>query len=433
MGEITRFFKKYFLKKYKRAMGKNENTKYLCLRTMDAYHSFNYQRKYAKKYEIDEKLIIFESFMGRQYSCSPRMLYEELRDNPAYADYKKVWAFKKPGKFKYLTEDPNTEVVLYGGAKYCAACAQAKVWVTNSRLKNHVKPKEGQYVIQTWHGTPLKRLGFDIDNYCGSKVAQKQLEYNYSTDVQKYSYMLSPSDFYKEKITSAFNLKKYGKENIFIDGEYPRNTFLNRLTEEQIKDIKRRLWIPEGKRIILYAPTWRETSHKPGKGYQYELAVDFDKWREVLGDDTVVLYRSHYFISNYINLNKYAGFVKNVSTYNDINELYAISDVLITDYSSVFFDYANLKRPMLFFMYDYEEYKNELRGFYLSEDELPGPIVKEEDELLKILKDYNGEGYEEKYEAFNKKYNPYRDGNGAKVVWERVFKDHPASAETKTE
>ena len=76
-----------------------------------------------------------------------------------------------------------------------------------------------------------------------------------------------------------------------------------------------------------------------------------------------------------------------------------------------------------------ESYKNELRGFYLSEDELPGPIVKDEDELLEILKDYNGEGYEEKYEAFNKKYNPYRDGNGAKVVWEKVFTDHPASSD----
>ena len=212
MGEVTKFFKKYLVKKFKRVMGKNEKTKFLSLKIMDAYHAFNYQRKFAKKYEVDEKLIIFESFMGRQYSCSPRMLYEELRDNPEYADYKKVWAFKKPGKFKYLTEDPNTSVVLYGGKAYCKMCAQAKVWVTNSRLKNHVKPKENQYVIQTWHGTPLKRLGFDIDNYCGSKVAQKQLEYNYSTDVRKYSYMLSPSDFYKEKITTAFNLKAYGKD-----------------------------------------------------------------------------------------------------------------------------------------------------------------------------------------------------------------------------
>lgn len=427
MGEISRFFKKYTVKKFKRFMGKDEKRKFLCLKMMDAYHGFNYQRKFARKYEIDEKMVVFESFMGRQYSCSPRALYEELRDNPAYAGYKKVWAFKNPGKFKYLTEDPDTIVVKHGGTRHSAACAQAKFWVTNSRLKNHFKPKEGQYVIQTWHGTPLKRLGFDIDNYCGSETAQKQLEYNYGTDVRKYSYMLSPSDFYKEKISTAFALKKYGKDNIFIDGEYPRNTFLNRLTEEQIKDIKRRLWIPEGKKVILYAPTWRETEHKPGKGYQYKLAVDFDKWQEILGEDTVILYRSHYFISNYINLSKYAGFVKNVSKYNDINDLYAISDMLITDYSSVFFDYANLERPILFFMYDYEQYKNELRGFYLSEDELPGPIVKEEEELLGLLKSYNGEGYEEKYAAFNKKFNPYRDGNGAKAVWEKVLADHPAS------
>lgn len=428
MGELKRFFKKYTAKRIKRFMGKNEGRRFKYLKFMDAYHSFNYQRKYAKKYEIDEKMVVFESFMGRQYSCSPRALYEELRDNPAYAGYKKVWALKNPGSYKYLMEkDPDTILVKYGSGKHCEACAQAKFWVTNSRLKNHFIPKEGQYVIQTWHGTPLKRLGFDIDTYCGSEIAQKQLEYNYEVSVRKYDYMLSPSDFYKEKITTAFALKKYGKEDIFIDGEYPRNTFLNRLTEEQIKDIKRRLWIPEGKKVILYAPTWREINHKPGKGYQYSLAVDFDKWQKVLGDDTVILYRSHYFICNYINLDKYAGFVKNVSKYNDINDLYAISDMLITDYSSVFFDYANLKRPILFYMYDYEQYKYELRGFYLSEDELPGPIVKEEDELLKLLKTYNGEGYEEKYAAFNEKFNPYHDGNGAKIVWEKVFSDHPAT------
>lgn len=431
MGEITSFFKRYFLKKYKNAISKNDKINYYGTKVLDAYYGFNYRRKYAKKIEVDEKLIVFESFMGRQYSCSPRMLYEEMINNPEYADYRFVWAFKQPKKFKYLKANRNTWLVTYGSGEYCRIYAKAKFWVTNSRLKSYINPKENQYIIQTWHGTPLKRLGFDIEKYRGSDLETERLEEQYALEAKRTSYMLSPSEFYKEKITSAFNLKAYGKENIFIDGEYPRNTYLNTLKEEQIKKIKKKLWIPEGKKVILYAPTWRESELQRGKGIKYTLAVDFEKWQKVLGDDVVVLFRSHYFISNYISLGKYAGFVKNVSTYNDINELYAISDVLITDYSSVFFDYANLERPMLFFMYDYETYKNELRGFYLSEDELPGPILKEEDELLRVLKNYNGEGYEEKYKAFNEKFNPYRDGKGAKVVWEKVLSDHPAAKESK--
>mgnify|MGYP000910123033 CR=1 FL=1 len=106
------------------------------------------------------------------------------------------------------------------------------------------------------------------------------------------------------------------------------------------------------KKVILYAPTWRENQHLPGEGYQFQLPVDFKRWREVLGDEYVILFRAHYFISNSFDFVAFSGFVYDVSQMDDINPLYLAADVLITDYSSVFFDYANLRRPILFFMYD---------------------------------------------------------------------------------
>lgn len=108
--------------------------------------------------------------------------------------------------------------------------------------------------------------------------------------------------------------------------------------------------------MILYAPTFRDNQHTSGIGYTYNLGINFDELA-VLADNYIILFRTHYFITNLFDFNKYKGFVYDVSNYDDINELYLISDILITDYSSVFFDFANLKKPIIFYMYDLDEYK----------------------------------------------------------------------------
>ena len=142
----------------------------------------------------------------------------------------------------------------------------------------------------------------------------------------------------------------------------------------------------------------------------------------------VILFSPHYFIANSIDLSKYKGFIINVAKYDEINELYLISDIIMTDYSSVFFDFANLKRPMLFYMYDYDLYQGSLRDFYISLDELPGPIAKTQDELEDNLKNIDKlfKENKSKYEKFNKKYNYLDDGNASlrviKVIFKEVFK-----------
>ena len=134
--------------------------------------------------------------------------------------------------------------------------------------------------------------------------------------------------------------------------------------------------------------------------------------------------RLHYLVANKLDLTNLNDFAYDVSKYDDINELYIISDILVTDYSSVFFDYANLKRPIIFYMYDLKEYQCEIRDFYIDLDELPGPIIEREEDLInsiKNIKEYNKK-YNDKYVKFSKKYNYLDDGQAAKRVVEECIK-----------
>ena len=153
----------------------------------------------------------------------------------------------------------------------------------------------------------------------------------------------------------------------------------------------------------------------------YDTHLDFDKLRYELGQDYIILFRAHYFVANQFNFEKYNGFVYDMSRLDDINELYLISDLLITDYSSVFFDYANLERPILFYMYDLEEYANEIRGFYFDLNILPGPIVKDEDNLILEIKRLENWEKDEKYNSFNKRFNYLDDGRASRRVSEYII------------
>ena len=127
---------------------------------------------------------------------------------------------------------------------------------------------------------------------------------------------------------------------------YPRNDFLINHTQEDIRMIKEKLEIPEDKKVILYAPTWRDNQHEAGTGFTYDLNVNFDALRQELGDEYVILFRVHYLVASKFSFDDYEGFIYNVSNYDDINHLYLIADLLITDYSSVFFDFAYIKTSL---------------------------------------------------------------------------------------
>lgn len=188
--------------------------------------------------------------------------------------------------------------------------------------------------------------------------------------------------------------------------------------------VKKKLGIPLDKRVILYAPTWRDDEYYGPGQYQFALRFDLKHLKEELGDEYVILLRTHYFIADAIDTRGLEDFAYNVSRYDDIAELYIVSDICITDYSSVFFDYANLLRPILFYVYDFDKYKDTLRGFYISmENEVPGPLLYTEDEVIEAVKyiDNIVEEYSDRYTAFCKRFCNVSDGNASKRVVEQVF------------
>ena len=413
-SRCTRFGKKHagFKKVYSKLLQQRRQNRFL---------------KYSNL-PVDDKLVIFESFMGRRYSDSPRAIYEYMLNSTDYEDYHFLWSIRGSviDDYKFLENNNRTTVIQYGSEQYYKAFAMAGYWISNSRIVNALVPRDGQIYVQCWHGTPLKRLAYDIKVDGQNKLHNKEeLLKLYSIDASKYTYMISPSAFCTEKFTSAFNLKALGKEKIFIEEGYPRNDFLVNYTTDDVCRVKNALGISQDKKVILYAPTWRDNQHISGTGYVFDNPIDFDKLRERISDEYVVVFRPHYFVANAFDFERYEGFVYNAALYPEINDLYIIADVLITDYSSVFFDYSILRRPILFYMYDLEQYQDTVRGFYISLDELPGPIVVKEDDLFDRIRDVdkwsNTEEYMQRYEQFSNRFTYLDDGKASERVVKRIF------------
>ncbi|PTI68477.1 CDP-glycerol glycerophosphotransferase family protein, partial [Mammaliicoccus vitulinus] len=161
------------------------------------------------------------------------------------------------------------------------------------------------------------------------------------------------------------------------------------------------------------------------KKHLINLKLNLHQMKEKLGEEYVLLLRPHIIISNKIIIDKsLEDFIYNVASYEDISDLYLISDICITDYSSVMFDYANTKKPLLFFTYDLEHYKDNLRGFYMNfEDEAPGPLLKDNDSLIEAIQSIEevNENYKNKYKDFYEKFCSFEKGNAAKRIVEKIF------------
>lgn len=388
----------------------------------DRFKKMEYVRN-ARKIRVDRKTIYFETFSGRSYADSPKAIYEHLLADPRFSDYLFVWSFFEPEKYKFLEENRNTKVVASKSREEEKILARAGYWITNYRMLDHFIPKAEQIYVQCWHGTPLKRLGYDLKQSDNVMNSIEEIRDKYKTDTERFSYFISPSAFATEKFRSAWNMEALGKADSVIEEGYPRNDRLINADPEYVSSLKKQFGIDDigDKKVLLYAPTWRDNQHTSGVGYTYKVSVDFDYLREKLAGRYVILFRAHYLVANSFDFQKYDGFIYNVSDHDDVNDAYLVSDILITDYSSVFFDYANLRRPMIFYMYDMEEYRDSLRGFYISLDELPGRIVENEQDLVQAVEAAADSEIDETYERFNKKYNYLDDGHATDRVIEKIF------------
>ena len=366
-----------------------------------------------QKMRIREDWVFVESFFGKSYSDSPKYLYEYLYDK--YGDqYRFIWCLNR--RTREVKGRPS--ICRRHSLRYVYYTARAKYFICNTRQPAWFKKRKETVFVETWHGTPLKKLAFDLEDIHAVSQDHKKLFYSQS---KEWDYLVSANRFSTDVFERAFC---FPREKIIETG-YPRNDILysehaGRIAEE----VKRELGIPKGKRVILYAPTWRDNQFYEKAKYKFTLVLDLERMRREFGNDSVLLLRTHYYIADRLELSGLDDFVYNGSGYGDVSRLYLVSDICITDYSSVFFDFANLKRPLLFFSYDLEDYKEEIRGMYLDmEKELPGPVVQTNDELIDALRhlDEVTEQYRERYERFYDKFCHIDDGNAAERVVQAVF------------
>lgn len=414
-----------FLRKKEMNAFKDKNTKKL-KSIIQARFIFNRFNQMAHSYElvkqliylnifnkkkINEKQILIDSFRGDFYSDSPKYLYEYL-----YKHYDDEYDFIWVMNHKNVKIPGNPKTVKKYSLEYFKQAAISKYWLTNTRQPALLSKRPDQVLISTWHGTPLKKLGFDMGNIYLDNPKSK---FNYKKDSSEWDYLISPNRFTTEKLRSSF-----AYEGEVLEYGYPRNDILYDHDDELIEKIKYILNLPKDRKIILYAPTWRDDeSYDVGK-VKFDLKLDLNQLMNSLSDEYVVLVRTHYFISNNLDLSEFKGFVFDVSKYEDIAELYLISDILITDYSSVFFDFANLRRPILFYTYDLDKYSKMLRGFYLDIfSEVPGPLLFTTEDVIDAIRSIEriNDEYQDKYDEFYERFCSIDDGNASKRIVEKIW------------
>ena len=356
------------------------------------------------------KLVMFESFHAKQYSDNPRAIYEYMRDNAE--GYQLIWSIDRSAA--KLFDSFQVPYIVRFTWRWFLYYPRAHYWVNNVRLPAWMPKPEGTIYIQTWHGTPLKRLGLDIMAVQMPGTKTDTYQRSIVNESRKWDYLVSPNPYSTEIFKRAFHFK--GK---VIESGYPRNDVLSNYSKETIHGIKEKLNLPAGKKVMLYAPTWRDNEFYQKGKYRFEFQFNLEKWKKEFGPEWVLLTRMHYLIAENFDFSAHEGYVFDLSAYADIRDLYLISDVLITDYSSVFFDYAILYRPIIFFMYDLEKYRDQLRGFYINiEEEAPGPIVQTEDELFQAIRDMEIRDVhmDPIFEVFRAKYSSLEDGHAAERV-----------------
>lgn len=363
-------------------------------------------------FPVKKKSIVFESYLGKQYSCNPRAIYEYIQDN--HPEFTLYWSVDP----RYLKnfEGKNLYIVPRFSIKWLFIMARANFWVSNSRLPLWIpKPRHTTY-LQTWHGTPLKKLAADMDKVYMPGTNTKMYKNNFLYETRNWDYLISPNAYSSEIFKSAFQFKKK-----MIESGYPRNDILcQNHSKDELHKWKKKFSIPLDKKVILYAPTWRDDQfYKKGK-YKFDLELDLNKLNNELGTEYIVILRMHYLVAENFDLSPYKGFAFDFSNYEDIRELYLISDLLITDYSSVFFDYGNLKRPIIFFVYDIETYRDKLRGFYFDiEEKAPGPLVKTTEEVIECIQ--SGNITSQKFDDFYNRFCYLEDGGASARVVKEVF------------
>ncbi|MEV6950504.1 bifunctional glycosyltransferase family 2 protein/CDP-glycerol:glycerophosphate glycerophosphotransferase [Streptomyces sp. NPDC051183] len=356
-------------------------------------------------------MVVYDAFKGNGAGDSPRAIHEELVRRGVQLDH--VW----------LVRDGRAEVpataraVQYGSLEAWDVLARARYYVVNDSVPMPFLRRPGQIVVQTWHGTPLKQIGHDFNHtYYTSPEVLAGLEH----DSAQWSLLASPSSYATPVLKRAL-----GYDGEVIEAGSPRTDALVRPDAQRIAEVRRRLGLPEGKKVVLYLPTWRENRLAwLGGAYKLDLRIDLDEARRELGEDHVLLIRGHHKVNEQVRDGVRDGFVVDVSRWPDTTDLLLVADVLISDYSSAIFDFALTDRPILLYTYDLKHYRDTLRGFTFDlEAKAPGPLLSDSAALIAAVRNADAVGaeYAQARAAFREEFCDLDDGRAAERVVDRML------------
>lgn len=349
--------------------------------------------------------VFFESFYGRQVSCNPLALDAEIaRVAPNITRY---WSVADAS----MEVPEGAQAIVSGTPEWRQARSNADLLIINDWLRKDFVPGSHQRVLQTWHGTMLKKLALERSGV--------SLRTRFATmrESRKWDVLLS------QNTHSTVHLRKsYAYRGPIWQVGYPRDDELVRLDRETAK---KRLGISADMHVLAYAPTWRDASKTV-----VDL-LDVVKFAKRLPDNWMLLVRGHTRTHEFGNYPELSDRLRDVSRWPNVNDVLAASDLFVTDYSSLMFDASVARIPMAFYAPDLERYRDEERGFTFDFDATaPGPIVRDRAALLKLvetLPEWTAD-YASRYDAWRQRFNPHDDGNAAKRVVERLFLDGYISA-----
>lgn len=348
---------------------------------------------------LDKRMVLFSGH-SRKYNDSPRAIYEYMIKQPEFGGYRFVWALEDPEH----VELPGPAIKIKSDTiRYFIISLKAKYWVTCVNIERglHFKKKRCKY-LNTWHGLSFNHIGNDVPG-------RKDFDFR-SVDLMCYE-----SEYHKEILKRAFNTR----EEAMIPTGLPRNDTLYRTTIEEINHLKKELGLPMDKKLILYAPTWRDSTDS-GLTYAIKPPVNVEYWERELKDRYIVLFRTHSYTNKLLGI-QFNDFIRDFSNYPVINDLFKISDILISDYSACLGDFSILERPVICFAYDYESYSKS-RGLYLDlETTMPSGVKRTEEEVISqiLTMDYQIEC--EKTKTMIKDRLTYLGGHATEICVEKLF------------
>lgn len=386
----TRLRKSYFDKGPRRKMLLQKNL----------YAAF---RKLSQK----KKYVMFEAYWGKNYSCNPKAIYEYIQEK--HPDMVCIWSLNNENE-----QIPGNAIkVRRFSWKYYYYLARATYFYNNVNWPDQYVKRAESVEVQTLHGTFLKTMGLDVSDEVNTVKKMEGFRKRHG----RWDYLISPSPFMTEIAKRVFEF-----DGQMLENGFPRNDVLlkhkDKSSSTETDELKKSIGIPLDKKVIMYAPTYRTKTN-------FDLKLDLALLQEKLGDQYIVLLRLHYFVAQSLDISEFEGFAYNVAWYSDIQDLYLITDILITDYSSVMFDFNILARPMIFFTYDLEFYRDTLRGMYIDfEQEAPGPLVKSTEDIADYILniDEQYEGYKQRQQNFGQKFNTFECGQASERAVESVIK-----------